>query len=192
MNYQNKIAKILLYIGIAEMIGGVILGFYFGMQDVVGYYITTQELNGGIFLIFTLSGFVGGMLLIGFAELIERQSETNRLLRKMVNGGREEVASTSAPESNEPDQKGLIDTKGQIDWDIEKEDTTRIHNYFSKKNMVVNDIIATPFNYKFVVIANGKEHLIRIDRGYSNQVLPLKFSTYPQVREWMDSFEEGK
>ncbi len=173
------------------MVAGLILAFVFGTVD-VGYYTTRYEVSWGIFFLIFASAFVGGMILIGFAELIERQTETNQLLKQSLGLSNKQFGATDNTESKMEGEPKLIDTKGKIDWDLEAEDTLKIHDYFFKeKKRYVNEIIATPYPYKFIVIAGNKEHLIKIDRENTNQVLELNLLDYPEVKDWLDGFEEG-
>ncbi|WP_100408433.1 hypothetical protein [Bacillus solitudinis] len=180
MDYRNRIAKTIFYIGIIEIIAGFILGFIFA-QD--GYAFVVS-----VFYSWTIGGFITGILFIGFAELIERQTETNMLLRQGFNiSNKEFIAATTSAEVEIKDSDIQIKNKEDVSWDLESADISRIILHF--RNKVINEIVATPFNYKFVVTVNGEDHLIRIDRGYSNHVLPLKFSTYPEVKEWLEDFK---
>lgn len=76
---QNKIANILRIIGFVTMGLGLILGIALGRVD-VGIY--DYEQNWSITLTWWATGFISGMLFVGFAEIIELLHKINLKLGK--------------------------------------------------------------------------------------------------------------
>ncbi|MFC0559695.1 hypothetical protein [Halalkalibacter alkalisediminis] len=193
MDYKNSIAKILFWIGIFQIVIGIILAFSLSTVD-VGYYSSSYEISWGTFFTIFASSFVAGMILIGFGELIERQTETNTLLKKMIKDPIHQVASAkevttesvvSKSENEEEDNSIQVTQPELIDWDIEPDDLTKIHDYFEGKGRSVSDIIATPNEFMYVVFTDRSKHLISMDRGFSNQVMELDFKIYPKITRWL-------
>ncbi|MCM3761368.1 hypothetical protein M3212_11295 [Alkalihalobacillus oceani] len=178
MSDRNKIAQLLYWIGITVIIVGIILAF-----TVAGPGLGNgEEGPWRIFIIMFLSAIVSGMILIGLGELIERQSEMNRLLRQ----GFQLAVPQNDPAITDP----KIEIKNdQVDWNIEVEDVDKILQLFDKRK--VREIIATPSSYTFVVVADDKEQLVKkVRSNNSEEILLLTFSSYPNLQEWYRNYKK--
>ncbi|MCK0470897.1 hypothetical protein [Halalkalibacter sp. APA_J-10(15)] len=183
MNYKNKVATALFYIGIGQMIAGLIIGFVVAGEN-IGTYAVRYEISWGLFLLILVSCFIAGMILIGFAELIEKQHENNNLLTKLIVSTNGEVEIAASRES-----VISIDNKEDRQEDMEANELTNIHEYFKERNKVVDDVIATPSNHKYLVKSLGETYLVQTDGVYSNKVTKLKLSSYPSIEKWMKENE---
>lgn len=59
---ENSVSKTIYYVGIAEMVAGIILGFILGYDG--------SDEHWSIVLTWSVTGFVSGMLFLGFSEVI--------------------------------------------------------------------------------------------------------------------------
>ncbi|MFC5465979.1 hypothetical protein [Lederbergia graminis] len=68
MYHQNRIAKVIFNMGIIVIIAGAVIGYILGSQS--------YETEWIIVLQWWMTGFLSGLLFIGFSELIEIQYKT--------------------------------------------------------------------------------------------------------------------
>ncbi|WP_413381211.1 hypothetical protein [Alkalihalobacillus sp. 1P02AB] len=191
MNYNNGIGKVLFYIGAGVIIFGLLAGVILGTEE-VGY--SRYEFIWSIFFIYTLSGLISGFLIIGMAEMIERQTETNKLLKKLVypNSASNQVAVSVEENANSVEAVNSNENKlkhNEVDWDFEGDDLVKIHDYVEKRGNFIQDIIATPFKYKYIAVIKNEPQLFMIDSEYSNKLVSLKLSTYPKVEKWWNEYK---
>lgn len=71
---QNKIANILFWIGVIEIVAGFILGLSLGNVEVSRY---RNEQIWSVTFIWWIASFVSGMLIIGISEIIEQLHKLN-------------------------------------------------------------------------------------------------------------------
>jgi len=74
---DNPIARILLVVGILEIIAGFICGIVFSQVEVQGYIGKETEFNITVFFTWFISTLVSGLLIIGFSEVIRLLSSIN-------------------------------------------------------------------------------------------------------------------
>lgn len=75
---ENKIASILMWIGIIEIVASFIMGMFLGRED-FGYY---QEQVWSLTFIWWGAGFVSGMFFIGLSEVVEQLHRINLKMEK--------------------------------------------------------------------------------------------------------------
>lgn len=68
-NENNKMAMMLRVIAVIEIICGFILGGILGDTFGVGYY--GYEFNWGLCIVIIVAGFINGIFILGFAEVIQ-------------------------------------------------------------------------------------------------------------------------
>ncbi|MFZ3580108.1 hypothetical protein [Virgibacillus sp. DJP39] len=76
--YENRIAKVLFIVGVAQITIGLFVGIVFGLAN-VDY---GGEFSWALFLTWSIGGFILGILFIGFAENIQL---LQRIYLKMSN-----------------------------------------------------------------------------------------------------------
>ena len=77
---NNKMAMILRVIAIIEIICGFILGVILGDTFGVGYY--GYEFNWGICIRIIVAGFINGIFILGFAEVIQLLQDIKSKIKK--------------------------------------------------------------------------------------------------------------
>jgi vacuolar-type H+-ATPase subunit I/STV1 len=70
----NTVASVIFFIGIVEIVAGLFLGFYFGYNG--------NEIRWSITSPIWVMGFVSGMMLIGFSEVIKLLHSIRQKLNK--------------------------------------------------------------------------------------------------------------
>ncbi|MFB4473328.1 hypothetical protein ACDI16_10305 [Oceanobacillus caeni] len=70
MNSRNLVSKTLFYLGILEIVAGLVTGIAMGNTEALGLYGSYTEFSWTIFLICFFSGFIAGLIIIGFSEII--------------------------------------------------------------------------------------------------------------------------
>ena len=68
-NSNNKIAMILRVVAIIEIVCGFILGCVLGDTFGIGYY--GYDFNWGLCIGIIIAGFISGIFILGFAEIIQ-------------------------------------------------------------------------------------------------------------------------
>ncbi|CAM3872893.1 hypothetical protein [Mesobacillus thioparans] len=144
MEKQSSVAKVLRFIGIAIIIGGLILLFILGSQSPEGglYW------GGALSVLFY--SIVIGMLFIGFSEIIA-------LLQKIYGQLHQERSELSASSSNVP--KGVE----QKNWYPSPHDLEGILELYQDKN--VREIKASPYEDYCVVQIEGEDHIEVVELG---------------------------
>ncbi|MFA9556740.1 hypothetical protein ACERII_05520 [Evansella sp. AB-rgal1] len=184
MNHKNIVAKVLFIIGIIKMF----LGFIFGivMGDQVSSY--SLSFSWSTFFMYTIGGFIVGMLFIGFAELIERQTETNELLKENLKMNKNYAGGK---EIQDPDKNEELDRQSELEdttkWIIDVSDKERIYHYFQKKDQTVQEIIESPIRDIVLVIVDN-EHILMQVGGFIPSVQNI--DQYPSLRDWYKEINE--
>lgn len=114
--YENTVAKILFIIGVAEITIGVFVGVLFGFED-TGF---GSQFGWTLFFIWSMGGFILGMLFIGFAENIQL---LQRIYLKM---GREE------PQQSQQNHVGVEEIERE-EWYLSFGDREKVEDYYKKK-----------------------------------------------------------
>ncbi|MGF6949952.1 hypothetical protein QF028_002457 [Neobacillus sp. B4I6] len=77
----NPVGKALRVIGIVDIIAGVILGLILDNND----EIYGSSFNFSVFILWSVTGFVSGLIFVGFSEIIELLHNINIKLGKSNN-----------------------------------------------------------------------------------------------------------
>ena len=75
-NENNKIATILRVIAILEFVSGFILGVFLGDTFRIGYY--GYDFNWGLCVGIIVTGIIGGVFILGFAEVVQLLQDIKR------------------------------------------------------------------------------------------------------------------
>ena len=99
---KNTVAKIIQVIGLIEIVLGVLIGLLVSNEY--------GEMNWIVFLTWSVAGFIGGMMFVGFAEIIELLHKIN----SKING----TDATTVHTSDKLDENSKSGTYNSImkDW----------------------------------------------------------------------------
>ena len=79
-NENNKMAMILRVIAIIEIICGFIVGAILGDTFAIGYY--GYDFNWGLCIGIVVAGFISGIFILGFAEVIQLLQDIKSKIKK--------------------------------------------------------------------------------------------------------------
>lgn len=79
-NENNKMAMILRVIAIIEIICGFIVGAILGDTFTIGYY--GYDFNWGLCIGIVVAGFISGIFILGFAEVIQLLQDIKSKIKK--------------------------------------------------------------------------------------------------------------
>lgn len=155
--HENLVGKILFIIGIVQMILGIILGFIFSMVPVYdGYDFDMNQvgitMDVKIFILSVISGFIGGMIFVGFSEVIKLLDNINRKMgpRTTAKG----AVSNSAIEKLDL----LSKVKGEdlsVSWKLGEVDKQKIIDLYGDRNII--DIFPSQLESYCIVKLQGDE-----------------------------------
>ena len=130
---QNKVSKILFYIGILIFVINTGLAIYTGnmMAEFVGF-------NWAIFLDTALTGFISGMIFIGLAEIIKLLHSINLKMGSDV----------EATESESNDDQNFYEGT----WVLDDTDRELVSEMGLTQDVELHDIIPSPYIRYGVVI----------------------------------------
>ncbi|TFE01345.1 hypothetical protein [Jeotgalibacillus sp. R-1-5s-1] len=134
---ENRIAYILRVIGVFIFVSTGLTGIILMVQ--------TDSLWGGIPVIF--SGFVSGMLFVGFSEVI-------KLLQKIYNQLAGPVETVTAAEKLSPEIAG--------EYSVSQSARNEITEFFNSKGQKVSDIKATSKEDFYLVVVDGDELMVEL------------------------------
>ncbi|ASN06807.1 hypothetical protein [Virgibacillus necropolis] len=139
--YENFIAKILFIIGVAQITIGIFAGILIG----------SNYESWAIFFIWSIGGFILGMLFIGFAENIQL---LQRIYMKMTE---EEVLQDNDVIVEEVKESEPVESDG---WYL-PEDREKIEHYY--KNETIIEIAPSPIEgYCIVKLAYASNEFVRV------------------------------
>ncbi len=197
MEKENQIAKVLFYIGIAEIVAGFIMGIVFANQDVPSYLFEDQSdqtaFAWSTAVAWWIGSFVTGMLFIGFSEVIEildtKLSKTVTLLEQIKYNvpKKESQPIASAKENDIQNRKSNIsNSEENKPWFVVEEDKEKIHKMFAKKGKKVEDIIKTPSKYHCLIkLDDGSYELVAV--GGFKPILINKGLWNEEVQSFFDN-----
>ncbi|WP_102349133.1 hypothetical protein [Bacillus sp. Marseille-P3661] len=175
MKTRNIVSNILFYIGVAEMIVGIILGFLFARpeSDYPGTFIPS------IFFSWALVGFLIGMLFIGFSEVIKLLDNINNKLNGGINfeHNHKKVGQNGSM---------LKDEQTTTQWTLSDADMEKIIKEYKGKK-VIKDIIQTPYEDYSIVTFEGIDEVDIVNTSGFHAVLlsdNVEPSMYSSIREW--------
>ncbi|RSL33838.1 hypothetical protein D7Z54_09110 [Salibacterium salarium] len=173
MERNNGIAKVLMVIGIAEIILGFIAGLVFGRVEVSSY---SSEQIWSVTFIWWISSFVSGMLVIGLSEIIELLHKLNLQFQSNDVSSSKKIATTSTVENTSLNENKSLK--------LAENGTTMIIDYFEKKGEKVQDIIMTPFEDLCLVKVNDKFELVEVG-GFNPSIKDI--NEFSEVKEWFNT-----
>ena len=164
MSRENRIAEIIVRIGV----GIIAFGFLFGI--VIGAY--HYEFDWLMALSCWVVSFVTGILVIGFAEVIE-------LLHKIHE--KVDLALGNEKESRVPVSIDTNPKYRQTEWSLSMEEENSIRNMFNGK---VKEITKTPFqDIVYVELENNAYKILEV--GYfTPKEVPFNLLT-DELNEWL-------
>ncbi len=119
---ENIIAKILFIIGIAQMSIGLIVGLILGNADYYGV------MNWSVVFMWTIGGFISGMLFLGFSEIIKLLHTINEKTPSLQN---ESFHKMKPIEEDSP-----------VPWSLEESDKQKVEEKYSDKE--ITEIVPSP------------------------------------------------
>lgn len=141
--HENIVAKILFIIGVAEITIGIFVGLLFGFEN-AGF---GNQFSWGLFFIWSVGGFILGMLFIGFAENIQL---LQRIYRKLDVKEAEQDHVLVEEMPTEPEE-----------WFIPSADQKKIEEYY--KNETIIDITPSHIEgYCIVKLEYGSNEFVRV------------------------------
>ncbi|MFD2042993.1 hypothetical protein ACFSTA_01580 [Ornithinibacillus salinisoli] len=154
---ENKIANILFIIGIVQIVLGLILGLVVSAEEYTGYDANgVEQMQTGFdfatFLTWTVTGFVTGMLFIGFSEVIKLLHAIN-----WKTPAPEPTSNEFAINTNPVSSDKVKQTFRKLDG----VDEEKIMEYYTDEKVV--EIIPSEMNgYCIVILEKGSEQFIRV------------------------------
>lgn len=119
---ENIVAKILFIIGIAQMSIGLIVGLILGNADYYGV------MNWSIVFMWTIGGFISGMLFLGFSEIIKLLHTINE---KTPSLQKEAFHNMKPLEKNSP-----------VSWSLDESDKEKLNEKYIDED--ISEIIPSP------------------------------------------------
>ncbi|SFB28935.1 hypothetical protein SAMN04488072_11364 [Lentibacillus halodurans] len=139
---ENMIAKILFIIGVAQMAAGLIIGLIITTSNV--YY---GGAGWSIFFVWTVGGFVMGMLFIGFAENIRLL----HLINQKIGSSKKKDTPKYSRKMEEP----------QVSWTLGEDEKAKIYDEYQGETIV--EIAPSPQeDYCLVRFKSGHEYYVRV------------------------------
>ncbi|AST90683.1 hypothetical protein BC6307_04985 [Sutcliffiella cohnii] len=164
MSRENRIAEIIVRIGVGIIAFGILFGIVIGASH--------YEFDWLMALYWWVVSFVVGILFIGFAEVIE-------LLHKIHE--KVDLAIGNENDSNVPVFNDTNPKYRQTKWSLSMEEEDSIRNMFSGK---VKEITVTPFqDIVYVELENNAYKILEV--GYfTPKEVPFNLLT-DELNEWL-------
>lgn len=149
---------------ILQVTGGILIAIYILRASFVG-----SEFGAGPAFDVFLQGVIFGMLLIGFGEVI-------KLMQGLFNQ-REPLRPMEDEENNKKAalQKSAGDT-------VSLESRNRIMDYYTKNNMIVDDIEAAPYGGYAIVHHDGKRDIVDMNNFELEILSDSQLNKNPELR----------
>ncbi|WP_088005505.1 hypothetical protein [Indiicoccus explosivorum] len=149
MNHDNSIAKALQVVGIAAIIIGVIAGLLYATSEALEILGPLRGFLG--FAVF-INGVIGGLLFLGFAEVI-------KLLQGIYNQGEESAGRITGQEpiNSFTGQKTATDERPPVNRLKESERLAINKFYHERKEQPVQILSTSKNDYFFVELENRRE-----------------------------------
>jgi hypothetical protein len=193
---NNLVGKIILVIGFVEIFAGLLVGLVFGSAtDAYG----TSTFNIKIALIWWISGFVTGMLFIGFSEVIKLLDNINNKLgnnklsnNKSGNNSENipvEKLSISSPILNENSETtnmvGNLRLRKNYTKEIPTSNKKVIVTYLRSNQVPFDELYSTPFENFVIILINERYYIVKVS-GYKPTILTENDWT-EEMKEWFES-----
>ncbi|WP_164669881.1 hypothetical protein [Virgibacillus doumboii] len=141
---ENIVAKILFNIGVAEIAVGIITGLILGNQD------PYSVMNWSLFLAWAIGGFIGGMLLIGFSEVIRLLHTINQKISPVKS---DEILNKPSNET------GIADKS--VSWVLDDADKEKIRKAYQNETIV--EMIPSPMEgYCLVELKGSQGYYVKV------------------------------
>ncbi|WP_062349937.1 hypothetical protein [Bacillus kwashiorkori] len=156
MHKDNVVAKIIFWIGVFEMIAGVVYGII----------VAQTSSNDGFSLLFTWNrAIIIGMLFIGFAEVIE-------LLHQLRENSDRKLEHVNGNEKSH--------------WGVSKNIQNKINNFYYNQDHYPTEYYKTPFaNHYYVKLNNNEFRMLVVERFGVKEELPKRVWSEAMVK-WVD------
>lgn len=159
---DNTVATVL------QILGGTLIAAY-----TIRALVAIDEFGGGPAFEIFLQGVIFGMLLIGFGEVIKlmqglfNQREPERPIMEVRSTGRAALQKTN-------------------DRTVSLEMRNRIMDYYSKNNVIVDDIEATPYIGYALVDYNGQRELVDLNNWEPEVLSDGQLKDNPELRRLLE------
>ncbi|MFB4169477.1 hypothetical protein ACE1TG_16030 [Virgibacillus sp. JSM 102003] len=120
---ENIVAKILFIIGIAQMLIGLIVGLILGNADYYGV------MNWSVVFMWTIGGFISGMLFLGFSEIIKLLHTINEKTPSLQKEAFHNI-------------KTLEEKTAPVSWSLKESDKEKINEKYSDE--AISEIVPSP------------------------------------------------
>ncbi|WP_456272371.1 hypothetical protein [Bacillus sp. AK031] len=158
---ENKVATVLIVVGVLSITVGVISGLYHGSQDEFAEFGESQtRIAWGM----VINGAVWGIVFIGFAEII-------KLLQGIFNQREPELpmaAGAVPPESSLP-----VVEKEAKQQEIPESVKFQIEDFYTAKGRTVEKIVLTEKEDYFLVTVDGNKELVELG-GFKPVIHPFE------------------
>ena len=147
-----------------QVLGGIIIAGY----AFRAYGLIYQFGGGAAFEVF-LQGLIFGMLLIGFGEVI-----------KLMQG----LFNQREPERpvEDPETARRMSLTESADSTVSLETRSRIMDFYTKKNMIVDDIEATPYDGYAIVHHDGQRDIVDLNNWEIEILTENQLNRQPELR----------
>ncbi|WP_096155626.1 hypothetical protein [Bacillus sp. FJAT-45066] len=169
MEKENKISKILFYLGCAELVIGFFVGLYFGSE-------TSYSFNWYVAFLFWGAAFISAIFIFGFSEIIELLHKINENTKRKNN-----TTNSSEREPVVTIEKSKVVQKR---WELSKDEVDRISDYFSKKKLAIEKVIATPFqDVVYVKLSNNTVKIMMVGNFIPEEIPSNLLSD--ELKQWL-------
>jgi hypothetical protein len=163
---ENTVGKIL------QTLGFIVIG----VGILFAIIIATEMNSVGSALSTLFSSFVGGMLLVGFAEVI-------RLLEIIIRRIKPSATESSIDQEETVEKAVVLE-----EVSIQAED--EIREFLFKSNITAGEIIATPKEDTYIVTTSSENILIELG-GFQPRILDSS-KWAEEINKWYQTYEEKK
>lgn len=147
-----------------QALGGIIIaGYTFRALGVI------YDLGGGVAFELFLQGLIFGMLLIGFGEVI-------KLMQGLFN---QREPERPVEDEETARRMSLIKTDDSL---ISLDARNRIIDFYTNKNMIVDDIEAAPFSGYAIVHHDGQRDIVDLNNAEVEILTEEQLRSQPELR----------
>ncbi|MFD1032318.1 hypothetical protein [Metaplanococcus flavidus] len=151
-----------------QILGGVMIAAF-----ALRALMAIDEFGGGPAFEILLQGVIFGMLLIGFGEVI-------KLMQGLFNQ-REPERPVEDPEMARRQALRI-----SSDSSVSIENRNKIMDYYTKKNMVVDDIEATPYDGYAIVHHDGRKDVVDLNNWELEVLSEAQLRKNPELRNLVE------
>ncbi|WP_422122553.1 hypothetical protein DHX103_12190 [Planococcus sp. X10-3] len=159
---DNVIAKTL------QILGGIMIAAY-----VLRALVAIDEFGGGPAFEILLQGVILGMLLIGFGEVI-----------KLMQGLYNQREPERPVEDGEKERRAAL--RKTDDSTVQLETRNRILDFYTKRNMVVDDIEGTPYAGYAIVHHDGQKDVVDLNNWELEILSEGQLRKNPELRSLVE------